>query len=100
METDKVIDRASKLFKVLGDTKRLSIVVALQNKSMNVTELSKELSIEQTNLSHQLKMLRDLRIVKVRRVGKTHIYSLDDLHINELLNLVFTHIREEGSHAL
>ncbi len=95
MKFDKErIQRASELFKSIGDPTRLEILCILSNGEKQVGELAKALNHTQSAISHQLRLLRNLRIVRSRRKGKFINYSLDDSHIEELINVAFTHAHE------
>jgi len=82
------------LFKLFGDSTRISILWALSESEMCVCDLCALLKMKQPAVSHQLKNLKQSRIVKARRDGKVIYYSLDDEHIRDLLNLGMTHIQE------
>jgi len=82
------------LFKLFGDSTRLGILWALSESEMCVCDLCALLKMKQPAVSHQLKNLKQSRIVKARRDGKIVFYSLDDEHIRELLNLGMKHIQE------
>jgi ArsR family transcriptional regulator len=82
------------LFKLFGDSTRLGILWALSESEMCVCDLCALLKMKQPAVSHQLKNLKQSRIVKARRDGKIVYYSLDDEHIRELLNLGMEHIQE------
>ena len=82
------------LFKLFGDSTRLGILWALSESEMCVCDLCALLQMKQPAVSHQLKNLKQSRIVKARRDGKIVYYSLDDEHIRELLNLGMEHIQE------
>lgn len=84
----------SELFRVFGDYTRVRILCALYNSEMCVCDLSELLNTTQSNVSHQLRILRANRLVKYRRVGKTVIYSLDDEHIFSIISLGMEHIKE------
>lgn len=90
----KEIDGVGRLFKVLGDKNRLQIVYSLYERSMCVHELEKMLGISQSLVSHQLKILRDNKIVKTARRKNEIMYSLDDDHIVKLLKIAKEHIEE------
>ena len=85
---------AADLFKLFGDSTRLGILWALSESEMCVCDLCALLKMKQPAVSHQLKNLKQSRIVKARRDGKIIYYSLDDEHIRELLNLGMEHIQE------
>lgn len=82
------------LFKLFGDSTRVSILWALSESEMCVCDLCALLQMKQPAVSHQLKNLKQARIVKARRDGKVIYYSLDDEHIRQLLNLAMDHIIE------
>ena len=82
------------LFKLFGDSTRISILWALSESEMCVCDLCALLKMKQPAVSHQLKNLKQSRIVKARRDGKIVYYSLDDEHIRRLLNLGMEHILE------
>lgn len=85
----------SDLFKVISDPTRLSILFLLHEKDYYVGAIAESLSMEQSAISHQLKSLKNARLVKSKRKGKKMIYSLDDSHVFSILDQVLTHIKEE-----
>jgi len=82
------------LFKLFGDGTRISILWALSESEMCVCDLCALLKMKQPAVSHQLKNLKQARIVKNRREGQVIYYSLDDDHIRKLLNLGMAHVKE------
>ena len=82
------------LFKLFGDSTRIRILWALSESEMCVCDLCALLKMKQPAVSHQLKNLKQSRVVKARRDGKIVYYSLDDEHIRRLLNLGMEHIQE------
>lgn len=76
-----LIDKVSVLFKAMGDPTRIKIIYALSKGPMNVTEISTTLEMSQSSISHQLAVLRSHNIIRVERVARNAIYSLDDEHI-------------------
>ena len=82
------------LFKLFGDSTRLGILWALSESEMCVCDLCALLKMKQPAVSHQLKNLKQSRVVKARREGKVVYYSLDDHHIRRLLNLGMEHVQE------
>lgn len=90
-------ERVARLFKVLGDHTRVRILNALHRSELCVCDLTAILGMNQSAVSHQLRVLRDGRIVRSRKQGKNVLYSLDDSHIAELLSTGFDHVREEGT---
>ena len=92
MKQSEEIKQVSQLYKVLSDPTRLRILLLLKEGEHNVTAISEQLEMEQSAVSHQLKLLRDSRVVKARREGKTIFYTLDDHHVIDILNQTFEHI--------
>lgn len=82
------------LFKLFGDSTRLGILWALSESEMCVCDLCALLRMKQPAVSHQLRNLKQSRVVKARRDGKIVYYSLDDEHIRRLLNLGMEHTQE------
>lgn len=81
-------------FKLFADSTRISILWALSESEMCVCDLCALLEMKQPAVSHQLKNLKQARVVKTRRDGKVIYYSLDDEHIRTLLNLGMEHLNE------
>lgn len=82
------------IFKLFGDSTRIGILWALSESEMCVCDLCALLKMKQPAVSHQLRNLKQSRIVKSRREGKVVYYSLDDEHIRQLLNLGMEHLVE------
>lgn len=93
-EEDKLCDLAD-LFKVFSDSTRIKIICGLLNAEMCVCDITYLLNMNQSAVSHQLKILRQAKLVKSRREGKSIYYSLDDEHINGILNMGLMHINEK-----
>ena len=91
---DQEIDRLAQAYKVLGDPTRLKIVMALAGGEMCVCDLAAFLDLTESAVSHQLRRLRDMALIKKRREGQILFYSLDDDHVADLLNIGLEHIRE------
>ena len=87
------IERVSDFFKNFSDYTRLKIVKELLNEEFSVTELSERLGISQTAVSHQLRILREARIVKYRREAQQIFYTIDDKHIKEMLMIITQRLR-------
>ena len=90
---EKVLD-LSETFKVLSDPTRLKIVMALTKDELCTFDIAKVLGISESAVSHQLRMLKTLRLVKQRKNGKMAFYSLDDEHIEDLIRVASRHISE------
>ena len=87
-------DELAQLFKVLGDNTRIRILDALYRSELCVCDLTALLGMNQSAVSHQLRVLRDARIVKSRKHGKNVLYSLDDEHISGLVRMGSEHVHE------
>ena len=90
----KLFEEVADLFKIFGDSSRLKILVALTQSDMCVSEISEFLSITQSAVSHQLRILKTSNLVKTRRVGKNIIYSLTDDHIKTIIDCGMEHVTE------
>ena len=93
---NEIID-LSETFKALSDPTRLKIICALQNTELCVGDIALMLKISDSVVSHQLRILRNLKLVIFRKVGKASYYSLDDQHINRLIKEGLLHVNEEGA---
>lgn len=82
-------------FKVLGDSSRVKIIHALSLAEMCVCDISALLNMSQSAISHQLKVLRQSKLVKYRRDGKVVYYSLVDNHVNQILSQGLLHVNEK-----
>ncbi len=87
------IVRLSDIFKTMGDPTRLKIIQALSTGEMCVCDIAAALGMEHSAISHQLRVLRNMRVVKFRKEGKEAIYSLDDEHVLKLFNEGLEHAR-------
>lgn len=81
----------SQTFKALSDTTRIRILHLLSQKECSVNEIGEELDLQQSTVSHQLRFLKNLRLVKFRRAGTTLYYSIDDDHVIDLLKQAIHH---------
>jgi ArsR family transcriptional regulator, lead/cadmium/zinc/bismuth-responsive transcriptional repressor len=84
----------AELFKVFGDTTRVKILSALFESEMCVCDIASLLNMNQSAISHQLRVLKTARLVKYRKDGKTVFYSLDDEHIKNIFDQGLEHISE------
>ncbi len=94
LSQERVIE-LSKIFKALGDPTRLRIIDSLSKEELCVCEIAELLNMNQSAISHQLRVLRNLRLVKYRKEGKSAIYSLDDDHVLQLFNQGLEHINHK-----
>ncbi|MBC8103745.1 MAG: helix-turn-helix transcriptional regulator [Cytophagales bacterium] len=87
--------RLGEIFAALGEPNRLRILEALARaRSLCVCDLCALLELRQSNVSHQLRLLRALRLVRAERSGRNVFYSLDDSHVRGLIELGLEHVRE------
>jgi len=82
-------------FKILGDSTRIKILSALFQSEMCVCDIAALLGMTQSAISHQLRVLKQGRLVKHRKEGKVVYYSLDDDHIKHIVDQGLTHISEK-----
>ncbi|HIR76242.1 MAG TPA: winged helix-turn-helix transcriptional regulator [Candidatus Choladousia intestinipullorum] len=86
----------AELFKVFGDSTRIRILFVLFEAEVCVCDLAKALNMTQSAISHQLKILKQNKLVKSRRQGKSIFYSLADDHVRTIIDQGREHIEEEG----
>ncbi|MBO6309672.1 MAG: winged helix-turn-helix transcriptional regulator [Oribacterium sp.] len=91
---DELSDLAE-LFKIFGDSTRIKILYELFQGEKNVTEICDDLEMNQSAISHQLKILKTSKLIKSRRDGKAMYYSLADDHVKMIIAMGKEHIEEE-----
>lgn len=91
--TEDLFDLAE-LFKIFGDTTRIKILYALFESEMCVCDIAQILNMTSSAISHQLRILKQARLVKHRKSGKTVFYSLSDDHIQKIIGNGMEHINE------
>ena len=84
----------SETFKVLGDITRLKIMTALSRQELCVCDIANLLGITESGVSHQLRLLKTMRLVTFRREGQMTYYTLDDEHIEDLIRVGVRHVGE------
>ena len=89
---DELIYEVADFFKVFGDSSRVKLLDLLLQTEMCVSDIADKLDMSQSAVSHQLRVLRQSRLVKYRREGKTVYYSLDDEHVEDILKEGIAHI--------
>ncbi len=94
MKTDSAFRLLADTFKVIGDSTRIRIAFALSREELCVCDLANLLGVSQSVVSHSLRVLRDMKLVKFRKQGKIAYYTLDDEHIEHLLDEGFRHVDE------
>lgn len=94
MLNEREVRGLSTLFKILGDPTRIRIMWTLDQSEMCVCDLAAALQMTRSAISHQLSTLKQVKLVKYRREGKNVFYSLDDEHVNSIIEMGLEHIRE------
>ena len=88
------LQQLATIYQVLGDPSRLKIVMALRREEMCVCDLAALTGISESAVSHQMRRVKDLALVKTRRDGQVVYYALDDKHVVLLLDIGLRHVRE------
>ena len=94
MPDDEVLYELADLFRVFGDSTRIKILYALHDQELCVQDIAAAVGLSQSAVSHQLRVLKDTKLVRFRRDGKTVYYALDDDHVRSILSLGMEHIEE------
>jgi DNA-binding transcriptional ArsR family regulator len=94
MLSSEHVQTVADTFRVLGDPTRVRILDILGAGELCVNDLSGRVGMSESAVSHQLRLLRTMRLVRVRREGRLAYYAVDDHHILELLNQARTHVQE------
>ena len=102
MPSDVLLYDLAEFYKTFGDSTRVKILYALMDDELCVCDIAELLGASQTAVSHQLRLLKQNRLVKARRDGKNVFYVLSDDHVRDILNLGAEHLKEltEGRHGL
>lgn len=95
MPKEEILYDLAELFKVFGDTTRIKILWALAESEMCVCDIAALLNMTQSAISHQLRILKQAKLVKNRRDGKIVYYSLDDDHVEQIFGQGLAHIYED-----
>jgi ArsR family transcriptional regulator, lead/cadmium/zinc/bismuth-responsive transcriptional repressor len=90
----RTVEALAETFRVLGDPTRVRILDALSAGELCVCDIASLVGISESAVSHQLRLLRGMRLVRPRRAGRLVYYAVDDQHILELLRQTSTHVEE------
>ena len=90
------VEGLTEIFRVLGDPTRVRILDALSRAELCVGDLAAQLGLTESAVSHQLRLLRNTRIVRTRRDGRMIFYALDDRHVLALFEQGLRHVQEAG----
>ena len=91
---DEYLYDLAELFKVFGDSTRIRILYALFESELCVGDIAQLLNLSHSAFSHQLKLLKDAKLVKFRREGKIIFYALDDEHVRTIISMGMEHVEE------
>jgi ArsR family transcriptional regulator, lead/cadmium/zinc/bismuth-responsive transcriptional repressor len=94
MKSNETVGRLAETFKLLGDPTRVKITFAVSQEELCVCDLANFVGASQSAVSHSLRSLTQMKLVRFRKEGKTTYYALDDDDIADLLNVAFRHVEE------
>ena len=94
MPNEEILYDLAELFKIFGDSTRIKILYVLFEAEMCVCDIAQLLNMTQSAISHQLRALKQSKLVKYRREGKTVFYSLADDHVRSILDQGMEHVAE------
>ena len=92
--TEEELYDLAELFKVFGDSTRIKILYVLVESDMSVGDIAQALNMTQSSVSHQLRVLKQSRLVRFRREGKNIVYSLADDHVHTIMSQGLEHLEE------
>jgi ArsR family transcriptional regulator len=92
--SDEAVHSLAETFKVLGDVTRVRILNAISRTELCVRDIAELLGLSESAVSHQLRLLRGMRLVRARRAGQQMFYTLDDQHIVGLFEQGLEHVQE------
>ena len=95
LEELKKYQEMANFLKIFGDENRLKILFLIDKEPHTVTDLTNKLGLSKSAISHQLRILKDNRIVAQKKVGKNIYFSLNDWHVTSILNITNEHIMEK-----
>ena len=91
---EELLYELAEFFKIFGDSSRIRILSLLQQEKLCVGEISELLNLSPSAVSHQLRILRQARLVRYKKIGKEVFYELDDDHIEKIFEQGLEHIQE------
>ena len=92
--TEEELYDLAELFKVFGDSTRIKLLYVLVESDMSVGDIAQALNMTQSSISHQLRVLKQSRLVRFRREGKNIVYSLADDHVHTIMSQGLEHLEE------
>lgn len=94
MPDKETLEQIAELFKAFGDSTRVRIMALLLHEELCVGEIAEKLEMTQSAISHQLRLLKQIHLIKFRREGKNILYSLADDHVRTILKMGLEHVME------
>ena len=94
MPSPELLDNLTEVFKVFGDNTRMKILWTLFDNEICVADIAEKTEMSQSAISHQLKSLKQAKLITARRDGKNTFYSLSDEHVKRIIEQVMIHIGE------
>ena len=94
MPKEEIFDKLIDFYKLLGDSTRSKILFAIDQHEMCVCDIANVLGMTKSAVSHQLKLLKESKLIKSRRDGKEVLYTLDDEHVTQVFELSLEHVKE------
>ncbi len=94
MPDEEILYDLAELFKIFGDSTRIKILYALYETELCVCDIAQLLNMTQSAISHQLRILKQSKLVKYRRDGKTVFYGLDDDHVHAIIQMGMMHLSD------
>jgi len=91
---EEILFELADLFKVFGDSTRIRIMNLIADNELAVSQIASSLSMEQSTISQQLRVLRQNKLVRIRREGKQIFYALNDDHVKKIIQMGLDHILE------
>lgn len=90
----EILEQIAELFKGFGDPTRVHILSLLERGELCVTDIADAVELTQSAISHQLRILKQMHLIKYRRAGKSILYSLADEHVRTILQMGLEHVQE------
>ena len=94
MPSEEALYNLSDLFRIFADSSRIKVLYCLMDGELCVNDIAQILNFTQSSVSHQLRILKDAKLVKFRREGKIIFYSLDDEHVQQILSMGMEHLSD------
>jgi ArsR family transcriptional regulator len=94
MPSKEIMEQIAELFKGFGDPTRVHILSLLTERELCVTDIAEAVELSQSAISHQLRILKQMHLIKFRREGKNILYSLADDHVKTILEMGLEHVLE------